>query len=129
MIRFIICKDDCRYKNGMPGFVSQGYYPSSPKRPEFAIATHIFLVFHLIHMKGPSSKQGFCTALQTYFEMQKGAHENGCEALDQLLDMLTSGPFKHLQQFPWSISSLGKGSIDTQGYIQSSHATQQNSHT
>ena len=87
MMRFIVCKDDCRYKNGMPGFVSQGYYPSSPKRPEFAFATDLFLVFHLIHMRGPSSKQGFCTALQKYFEMRKSPHENGCEVLEQLLDM------------------------------------------
>ena len=86
-MRFVVCKEDCQYKNGMPGFVSQGYYPSSPKRPEFAFATDLFLVFHLIHMRGPSSKQGFCTALQMYFEMRKSPHENGCEVLEQLLDM------------------------------------------
>lgn len=87
MMWFIVCKDDCPYKNGMPGFVFQGYYPSSPKRPEFAFANDLFLAFHLIHMGGPSSKQGFCTALQKYFEMRKNPHENGCEVLEQSLDM------------------------------------------
>jgi hypothetical protein len=87
MMSFIVCNDDCPYKNGMPGILSRGYYPSSPKRPEFAFATDIFLVFHLIHMKGPSSKQGFCTALQTYFELRKSPLENGCEVLKQLFDM------------------------------------------
>src|SRR5947207_14843116 len=87
MMRFIVCKDDCRYKNGMPGFVSQGYYPSSPKRPEFAFATDLILVFHLIHMRGPSSSQRFSTALQKYFKMRKSAHEMACEGLEQLLDV------------------------------------------
>jgi hypothetical protein len=87
MMRFTVCKDDCPYKNGMPGFVSQGYYPSSPKRPEFAFGTDLFLAFHLLHMGGPSSKQGFCTMLQKYFEIRKSPHENGCEVLEQLLDM------------------------------------------
>ena len=87
MMRFIICKDDCRYKNGMPGFLSQGYYPSSPKRPQFAFATNLFIVFHLIHMNGPSSKQGFCAALQIYFELLKNLPRNECEVLEQLLDM------------------------------------------
>ena len=86
-MRFIVCKDDCPYKNGMPGFLSQGYYPSSPKRPEFAFSTRLFLVFHVIHMRGPSSKQGFCTGLQTYFELLKSPLENGCEVLEQLFDM------------------------------------------
>lgn len=84
-MEFIVCKDDCRYKKGMPGFLSQGYYPSSPKQPRFAFATHLFLVFHLLRMKGPSSKQGFCTALQSYFELLKYLPENGCE-VEQLLD-------------------------------------------
>jgi hypothetical protein len=87
MMRFIVCKDDCPYKNGMPGFLSKGYYPSSPKRPEFAFSTRLFLVFHVIHMRSPSSKQGFCTGLQTYFELLKSPLENGCEVLEQLFDM------------------------------------------
>jgi len=86
MMTFIVCKDDCPYKKGMPGFLSQGYYPSSSKEPRFAFATNLFLFFHLLHMRFPSSKQGFCTTLQTYFELLKHLPENGCEVLEQLLD-------------------------------------------
>jgi hypothetical protein len=46
-----------------------------------------FLVFHVIHMKSPSAKQGFCTGLQTYFELLKSPLENGCEVLEQLFDI------------------------------------------
>ena len=79
MMRFTVCRDDCSYGNAMPGFVSRGYYPSSPKRPKFAFSIDIFHFFHLIHMKGPSSKQGFCTALQTFVESRKTPHETEYE--------------------------------------------------
>ena len=76
MKEFVICEEDCPLQKGMVGFLSQRYYPSSPKRPQFAFHTDIFVLFHLIHMKGPSSKQGFCTALQVFLEMRKTPHDN-----------------------------------------------------
>lgn len=78
---FTECEEDCPYRKGMPGILSQGYYPSSPKEPKFAIATDIFQFFHLLHMKSASSKQGFCNALQTYLELLKILPENGCEVI------------------------------------------------
>ena len=80
MMRFTMCEEDCSHKNGMASFLSQGYYPSSPKWPQFAFAIDIFQFFHLIHMKGPSSKQGFCLALQIFVESRKSSHENEYEA-------------------------------------------------
>jgi len=109
-MEFKVCHEDCPFKNGMPGFLSQGFYPSSPKQPQFAISTNILLFFHLLHMKSPSSKQGFCTAIQTYLELLKDLPENRCEVIqNRCLITLIVGPSKHIRQFSWCIPRLGKG--------------------
>ncbi len=80
-MKFTICETNCPYKDSMLGFLSQGYYPSSPKRPKYAFAIDVFELFHLIHMNGPSSKQGFCTAFQLFVESRKTLQNSECEVL------------------------------------------------
>jgi|ERR1700733_1257681 len=68
MMEFTLCESDCPYTNGMLGFLAKQCYPSSPKRPHFAISIDLPDFFHELYMGGPSSKQGFCTAVQRFLQ-------------------------------------------------------------
>ena len=74
MEEFIICEAGCPYRNGMLGFLSKQCYPSTPTKPCFAISTDLPEFFHLLYMGGPSSKQGFCTAIQRFLEYRVTPH-------------------------------------------------------
>ena len=67
----IVCNENCEYKDGMLGFYALGYFPSSPKRPQFAFSVHLLETFHEMHMRSPSSKKGFCDAFQHLFEKRE----------------------------------------------------------
>jgi hypothetical protein len=85
---FRICKTSCSYKNGMLGFLSKQCYPSSPKKPQFAFSTDLPEFFHLLYMGGPSSKQGFCTAIQRFLEYKVTPHpENNYKVHAYLSDL------------------------------------------
>jgi hypothetical protein len=49
----------------MLGFLSLGYYPSSPVIPKFAIKENILILFHFMYMRGPSSKHTYCHGLKS----------------------------------------------------------------
>jgi hypothetical protein len=63
-VEFAYCNDTCSYRPAMLGFLSQGYYPSAPKRPKFAISQDILHFFHDMYVQGTTSKQAFCSALE-----------------------------------------------------------------
>jgi hypothetical protein len=49
----------------MLGFLSLGYYPSSPVIPKFAIKENVLILFHFMYMHGPSSKHTYCHGLKS----------------------------------------------------------------
>jgi hypothetical protein len=64
--RFTVCNDDCPEKDAFPGFISKGYYPTTPKKPNNALHVDVIEFFHLMYMKGPSSKQVYVQALRSF---------------------------------------------------------------
>jgi hypothetical protein len=58
----------------MLGLGLLGYYPSSPKKPTYALHEDILELFHWMYMKGPCSKQNYCNALQRFVEKRKRFH-------------------------------------------------------
>jgi len=89
MEEFGICETGCLYQNGMLGFLAKQCYPSSPKKPQFAFSTDLPEFFHLLYMGGPSSKQGFCTAIQRFLEYRVTPHpEIDYEVHVQLSDLV-----------------------------------------
>ena len=64
-ITFDICSNDCPLRNGMLGFISKGYYPSSPLRPRFAIHNDILFLFNEMYMRGPSSKHVYAMSIRS----------------------------------------------------------------
>lgn len=63
---FWICGDECERHAAWLGLTSRGFYPSTPRRPNYVISEDIFYFFHSLHMRGPSSKQSYCAALETF---------------------------------------------------------------
>jgi len=59
-----MCEPDCRFSTALSGLLGKRYYPSSPKRPEFAIHEDVLELYHLL--KIPKSR--FCHALQAFLE-------------------------------------------------------------
>ena len=64
---FVMCGNDCPFKDGLPGLLREHYFPSSPKGPTYAIHEDILELFHLL--KIPKSR--FCQALQAFIETRK----------------------------------------------------------
>src|ERR1700686_2596962 len=100
MRRFVICDFTCNRKPAMVGFLSQGYYPSSPHEPRFALAEDVVEFFHLMYMKGLSSKQTFCHALQRFVECR-----TDIEVLHPTYPVFNIGS-SHLSTIPGNILCL-----------------------
>jgi hypothetical protein len=64
-MEFQHCSDGCSSQSAMSGFLSEGFYPSAPKRPKFAISEDILHLYHDMITHGPTSKIAFCIAIET----------------------------------------------------------------
>ena len=64
MFAFLICDPACPRAKAMVGFISCGYYPSSPIFPQFAIHEPVIKFFNKMFMKGPCSRPAFVHALK-----------------------------------------------------------------
>lgn len=62
---FQVCSNDCPFFLGKLGFISKGYYPSSPVRPQFALHEDVLVLFYKMQMSGPCSKYSYCLAIQS----------------------------------------------------------------
>jgi hypothetical protein len=105
MEEFKICETGCPYQKGWLGFLSKQCYPSSPKKPRFAFSTDLPDFFHLLYMGGPSSKQGFCTAVQRFLEYKVTPHpEIDYQVHSYLSDHLNArSPKTYMKPFSMSI--------------------------
>ena len=70
MIKFSTCETCCPRRKAMIDVLSKGYFPSSPVRTSFVIAEDVIRFFHLMYMKGPSSKHTFCHAFQQFVKFK-----------------------------------------------------------
>jgi hypothetical protein len=68
--KFMMCDNNCFRRHGFLDFISKGYFPSSAVKPKFALKINVIELFHEMYMKGPSSKQTFCYALQRLLQKQ-----------------------------------------------------------
>ena len=73
MMKFEKCDSSCFRSKAMWGFISLGFYPSSPVAPKFAFKEDIITFFHFMHMFGPSSKLTYCHALQQFIKLRTPA--------------------------------------------------------
>lgn len=67
-LSFDIYDPSCPSKDAILGFLSQGYFPSSPKKPEYAIEKNIIDFFYEMNMTGTCSKQVFYQTLHPYLQ-------------------------------------------------------------
>src|SRR5579862_4994956 len=64
LLEFEHCSNNCPSQPAMLGFLSKGYYPSAPKRPNFAISEDILHFYHDMFTHGSVSKMAFCIAIE-----------------------------------------------------------------
>lgn len=64
LLEFEHCSNKCPSQPAMLGFLRKGYYPSAPKRPNFAISEDILHFYHDMFTHGSVSKRAFCIAIQ-----------------------------------------------------------------
>jgi hypothetical protein len=73
-VKLWVCKKTCHRRLGWLGLITQGFLPSTPVRPHFIWRMNIFLFFHRMYMRAPSSKPAFCDSLRNML-MLSGAEE------------------------------------------------------
>jgi hypothetical protein len=66
---FPVCKNGCCFLESFPGFLAEGYYPSTPKQPNLTIHVDVLEFFHLMHMKDPSSKLVFIKLFNLFINL------------------------------------------------------------
>ena len=68
MRQFEICATDCSRHSGMLGFVTKGFYPSSPRKPQFAVHQNVIEMYNHMEKLGPSSKQVYIGAMLIFLQ-------------------------------------------------------------
>jgi hypothetical protein len=100
---FEICEKNCPVHNGMLGFISKGFYPSSPVRPKFAFHNDVLDLFHEMYMRGPSSKHVYARAIRAIIQKKSSIEVKPCyfDLVDKYRFLICiSGSFVYTQ-FGW----------------------------
>jgi hypothetical protein len=63
-----MCSQDCHLQSGMLGFITKGFYPSSPVRPQFAFYEDIMRFFYGMFTRGTCSKPVFIGSLRSLLQ-------------------------------------------------------------
>ena len=67
-MEFWVCEESCPRRPAWLGLMGRGFYPSTPISPKYVFHNYVFDLFHNMYMNGPSAKQVYCQALQSFIQ-------------------------------------------------------------